>query len=97
MTEKNRSAQNVTDVSFFCSDGFIVLNSICIVKRDKTLPLCGANSFLFFSSREVCIDLVRTLFCTTCKRCWFYGPSCVIFMMVQSIGPSGLSTKTVVV
>ena len=35
------------------------MNSICIVKQDKTLSLCGVNSFIF-SLREVRIDLVRT-------------------------------------
>ncbi len=39
------------------------MNSICIVKRGKTLSLCGVNSFIFsfsFWLREVQIDLVRT-------------------------------------
>ena len=39
------------------------MNSICIVKRGKTLSLCGVNSFIFsfsFWLREVRIDLVRT-------------------------------------
>ena len=39
------------------------MNSICIVKRGKTLSLCGVNSFIFLFSfwlREVRIDLVRT-------------------------------------
>ena len=26
----------------------VALNSICIVKRGKTLSLCGVNSFIFF-------------------------------------------------
>ena len=41
----------------------VALNSICIVKRGKTLSLCGVNSFICFSVlslREVRIDLVRT-------------------------------------
>ena len=41
----------------------VALNSICIVKRGKTLSLCGVNSFIFLFSfwlREVRIDLVRT-------------------------------------
>ena len=40
----------------------VALNSIFIVKRGKTLSLCGVNSFIFFfvSLREVRIDLVRT-------------------------------------
>ena len=39
------------------------MNSICIVKRGKTLSLCGVNSFIFLFSfwlREVRIDLVCT-------------------------------------
>ena len=38
------------------------MNSICIVKWDKTLSLCGVNSFIFsfFWLWEVRIDLVRT-------------------------------------
>ena len=39
------------------------MNSICIVKRGKTLSLCGVNSLFFsfsFWLREVRIDLVRT-------------------------------------
>ncbi len=38
------------------------MNSICIVKRGKTLSLCGVNSFIFsfsFWLREVRIDLVQ--------------------------------------
>ncbi len=44
-------------------EGGVPLNSICIVKRDKNLSLCGVNSFIFsfsFWLREVRIDLVRT-------------------------------------
>ena len=44
-------------------DSYVALNSICTVKRDKTLSLCGVNSFIFFifSLREVRTDLVHSL------------------------------------
>ena len=29
-------------------DSYVALNSICTVKWDKTLSLCGVNSFIFF-------------------------------------------------
>ncbi len=54
------------------------MNSICIVKRGKTLSLCGVNSFIFsfsFWLREVRIDLVRTstiLLCSQKKVQYYY-------------------------
>ena len=52
-------------ISFNCTKllVWVALNSIFIVKRGKTLSLCGVNSFIFsfsFWLREVRIDLVRT-------------------------------------